>query len=232
MKTGIYILKFEGTDKVYVGQAVDINRRYSIHLRKLRAGTGNYKMQKAFISFGIPTLEILCECTRDMLNTNEAEAFGIFNSIDNGFNIAKEPDIHLEGPLNGAAKYTREEIIQVFNLLLDINNRYVDIALDTGVSNDTVRHIANSESHTWLSMEFPEKYASMVSLGGITRQSAGNSAISKGIIYPPILSPESVEYVVSNASEFAKEHGLDSSSLVKVLKRRPKYNTHKGWKLK
>jgi hypothetical protein len=189
-------------------------------------------MQKAFISFGLPTLEILCECTRDMLNINEAEAFSIFDAINNGFNIAKEPDIHLEGPLNGAAKYTREEVIEVFNLLLDVNNRYIDISLDIGVSASTVRHIANLESHTWLSVEFPEKYANMISLGGITRQSAGSSAKSKGIIYPPILSPEGLEYIVENAAEFAREHDLDSSSLVKVLKRRPKYNTHKGWKLK
>lgn len=232
MKTGIYILRFEGTDKVYVGQAVDINRRYTIHLRKLRAGTGNYKMQEAFNIFGIPTLEILCECSRELLNTNESEAFGIFNCISNGFNIAKEPDIHLEGPSNGYAKYTREEIIDVFNSLLDINNRYTDISLNTGVSIATVRHIANAESHTWLSVEFPEKYATMLSLGGLVRQAAGNSAKSKGIIYPPILSPEGVEYIVENASEFAREHGLDPSSLVKILKRRPKYITHKGWRLK
>lgn len=229
MLTGIYLLRFIGTTSVYIGQAIDINRRYSVHLRKLKSGTANYKMQNAYLLYGAPSLEILCECTREDLNKYEEEAFEIFRPE---LNIATKPDIHLEGPSNGAAKYTEEEITLGFELLLDISYRYKDIAIETGVSEATIRHIANGESHSWLEVKYPEKYAILVGMRGITRQSFSNSAKARGIEYPILVSPEGVEYTVEIISTFAKEHGLDSSSLAKVLKRRPKYKSHKGWKLK
>ena len=232
MSCGIYILKFNGTDKVYVGQSVDINRRFTVHLGKLKNGNANYKLQEAYKLFGNPTLEILCECSRQELNYIELEAFNVYDSVNNGYNIATEPDVHLEGHRNGAAKYTKEEIEGVFELLLDINNRYVDIHLNSGVSIATIRHIANGEAHTWLKEAYPDKYLVLESMRGVARQSEGNSAKSRGIVYPPIVSPEGIEYTVTNAASFAKEHKLDASALVKVLKRRPKYYSHKGWKLK
>lgn len=232
MKIGVYLLKFEGTDKVYVGQSIDIDRRYTVHLRKLRQGTGNSKMQKAYLEFGKPLLEILCLCDRSLLNTKEKEYFDKYDSVNNGLNIASEPSIHLEGPENGASKYTEEQILQVFNLLLNVTNLYKDIESITGVSLSTVRHISNGESHTWLSVEYPDKYRLLESLRGGTRSIYSNSSKAKGTIFPTILSPDNIEYTVEIISTFAKEHGLDSSCLSKVLRKVPKYNSHKGWKLK
>jgi len=231
MLCGIYILKFTGTNKVYVGQSVDINRRFAVHLRKLKNGSANYKLQAAYETLGTPVLEVLCECDRSELNATEEEAFEIYDSINNGYNIATKPDIHLEGPENGGAKYTKNEIEEVFELLLDVNNRYIDIHYITGVSVATIRHISNGESHSWLKNAYPDKYATLEDLKGLKRQSAGNSAQSRGIVYPPIISPEGKEYIVTHIANFAKEHGLDPSSLSKVLKRRPSYASHKGWHL-
>jgi hypothetical protein len=41
-------------------------------------------MNHAYNTYGIPTLEILCECSKENLNIFEKEAFIIFDCIDNG----------------------------------------------------------------------------------------------------------------------------------------------------
>ena len=234
MTMGIYTLNFVGTDKVYVGQSVNIENRFIAHKKYMRAGRANYKLQEAYTKFGIPILKIICETdNKDELNELESEAFSIFDCIANGFNIASEPDIYQEGELNGYAKYTNDQILQVFELLLDPYNSFVNISEKAGVARSTVSHIANCESHSWLSREYPDKYKIMVSLKGFARQSAGNSSKSQGKELPMLISPDGKEYTITTSiSNFAKEHGLDSSCLAKVLKRTPKYNSHKGWKLK
>jgi hypothetical protein len=233
MSQGIYLLKFKGTDKVYVGQSVNIEYRYKKHIQSLKRGSSPYKLQQAYSLYGPPELEILIS-TEDssLLNTLENEAIEIFNSVANGFNTAELADLHGEGELNPASKYSNDKIEEVFNLLLDLSKRYKDIEKETGVSISTVRHIANLEAHTWLSIKYPEEYALLKSYKGKIRQQNTNSASQRGISYPTIISPEGLEYEVSNAADFARKHGLDSSTLVKVLKRRPKYISHKGWKLK
>jgi hypothetical protein len=233
MTCGIYILKFNGTDKVYVGQSENIEYRYKKHIQRLKAGTHNYKMQKAYIQYGIPELEIiLAGINKEDLNIFELEAFSIYNAIENGFNIAEYPSIHGNGDKNPAAKYSNDKIIEVFKLLLDPANSYKHIESITEVSISTIRHIANKEAHTWLKTEFPEEYAILENLSGGVRKFSINTAENKGIVYPPIVSPEGKEYTVTNVAAFAREHKLDSSSLAKVLKRRPQYVSHKGWRLK
>lgn len=231
MTCGIYLLKFSGTDQVYIGQSVNIEYRYKKHIQALKRGTANYKLQKEYSYRGIPILEVLLECSADELNGNENEAIQIYDSVSNGFNIAEFADIHAEGEKNPASKYSEQKIEEVFHLLLDLDNRYKDIEEKTGVSLSTVRHIANLESHTWLAIKYPEKYELLKSYKGLARQQATNSAASRGIEYPSIVSPSGIEYTVTNVTAFARVHNLDPSSLTKVLNRRPKYNSHKGWKL-
>lgn len=232
MSIGIYKLWFNNPDIVYIGQSVNIEYRYKKHLQKLKNGTANYKMLAAYAKYGLPKLEILLECDDDSeLNELENAAIEVYNSVKSGYNVADTSDIHLKGPDNFAAKYTEEQIEQVFFLLLDLNNSYKDIEKITQVNISTVRHIANTESHTWLSVKYPDKYRLLTSLKGVKRQQAANSAIKRGIVYPPIISPEGIEYTVTNAAEFARQHNLDASCLVKVLKRTPRYISHKGWTL-
>lgn len=231
MSCGIYLLKFTGTDKVYVGQSVNIEYRYKKHIQSLKRGSSNYKLQQAFKEFGTPSLFILIEADKKDLNECENEAIQIFNSVHYGFNIAKYADIHSEGEENPYSKYSNEKVYEVFLLLLDLSYRYKAIEEVTGVPISTIRHIANCESHTWLRDKYPEEYKILESYRGKLRQQATNSAKQKGIEYPAILSPKGEVFVVNNVSAFAKEHNLDASALTKVLNKRPKYITHKGWKL-
>jgi len=229
MTSGIYVLKFNGTDRVYVGQSVNIETRYRAHKQKLRNGSHNYKMLEAYKLYGIPELEIICECTKNELNRLEQEAFEIYDSINNGFNISEDPDIYQEGEKNGYSKYTNDQIREVFKYLLDISYRYKDIESLTGVKLNTVRHIANGESHSWLATEFPIEYADMLSIKGADRQASANCAKTLGKIYPKVISPTGETFEVTNANAFARKYGLDSSYFIKLLNKRAL--SCKGWKL-
>lgn len=64
MTCGIYLLRFTGLDKVYIGQSLNIEQRYRKHLQFLRNQDtkANYRMKAAYLLYGAPQLEILCEC--------------------------------------------------------------------------------------------------------------------------------------------------------------------------
>lgn len=232
MTCGIYVLKFTGTKSVYVGQSLNIEYRYKKHLLYLRNGYShaNHKMKRAYAEYGEPILEILCECLQEELNSLELEAMELYDSVTNGFNVATEPDIHLSGTSNPASKYSKEQILGVFEDIISAEYTYKQIAAKHSATESFVRHIANGESHTYLKEQYPGKYAIMLS--NTSRRAFGNSAKAKGKEYPIIVSPEGIEYNVTNITSFAKEHGLDNSCLSKVLRRVPKYNSIKGWTLK
>ena len=230
MTIGIYKLNFSGTDKVYIGQSNNIEYRYSGHLRSFRDKEASIKMQEAYILYGIPTYEILIECVEEELDENEAIA--IFNSVVNGFNsvsfsIRYESEQY--GSNNGRAVYSNEAIINVFNILVDNPDiLYKDIVKLTGVSYGTINMIAHGGNHKWLAKEYPDKYSILLSRIG-KRKNNCKSAKAQNIEYPEILSPEKAVYTISNAREFAREHSLDQSALLRVLKGKAK--THKGWTL-
>lgn len=225
MTIGIYLLKFGGTDKVYVGQSINIENRFRKHLHELRSNTHCSKLQDAYKLYGEPSLEILLECRTSELNNLEKEAIIIFDSFKNGFNTLPEagnPILHGEDV--GTAKYTNDKYKHVLKLLVQKSPSYTkrEIASICDVSIYTVRHIAALESHTWLKEEMPEEY-------GILENIKNNSRYYHGKQYPLIQSPDGTIHEVVHVTNFAKEHGLLQSKLTEVL--RGTRNVHKGWRL-
>lgn len=242
MTCGIYKLSFKGTDKVYIGQSVNIEYRYSTHLRYLRNGRASKKLTDAYHKYGKPILEILCECATNELDTFENEAIAIFNSVENGFNTLNEAgDTPNSKEFNsGNSKYTEEDIFSVAYLLQNPLNTITYIEQQTGVNSRTVTEVSNLTMYSdWLSTNFPEMYSIILDLKGARRKihsiasaerrSYTMSAEAKGIHYPPIKSPDGIVYNVKNTSKFAKEHGLHNGHLVALLN--GKAQSHKGWKV-
>lgn len=227
MTTGIYLIEFDGTNQVYVGQGYNVERRWKEHLLSFKHKTANYKLLDAYAKYGPPKFKIILECSIEELNNAEMEAFDIFDSINNGFNVAKFADIFQPGELNPASKYSNLQIRDCLTLLIEGSRTYKGIGELTGVSDSTVRHIVNGEAHTWLQEEMPLEYAKMVSMRSEFK-GIGNSAIAKGIKYPRIVK-DGVIKEVTNANAFAREHGLDSSYLIKLLN--GKALSCKGWKI-
>ena len=229
MTIGIYILKFHGTDKVYVGQSLRIEERFNKHKLKLTNGLANYKLMDAYSKYGYPILEVIVETDIDEdLDTLENEAIEIYDAVNNGFNINSKAGgggIGLQGEAHGNSRYTNSDILKVFKFLIE-DIPFKDILSNTGVSVHTIRDISKGKTHRWLKNEFPIEYEKMLSLKGNREK---NTAKDRGIIYNPILSPEGELYTIDNLTAFAIKYNLNPSHLSGVLHGLRK--THKGWKL-
>jgi hypothetical protein len=237
MTCGIYKLDFEGTYRVYVGQSVNIEKRYSQHINNFATSIATSKLQNAYNTYGKPAYTTLLECTIEDLDDNEEEAINIFNSVTDGFNTyyyADEAPTY-SGHGGGNSRYCKEQIIQSIELLLTTSLTSSEISEITEVAFGTVSNLARTEGHPWVWQEFPDKKEKMLQLlptritNGRKLQSDKLSAKSRGITYPSIMDPEGTIYIIDNAYSFAKSKGLAPNHFQEVLNGHRK--THKGWKL-
>ena len=89
-KMGIYKITNVETNECYIGQAVDIYKRWSQHCK---AGLGidtppGNKLYKAIQEYGLQnfTIEILLECNRDELNEKEKYFISLYQADTYGYN--------------------------------------------------------------------------------------------------------------------------------------------------
>lgn len=199
----------------------------------MKASTTSNKLNEAYLVYGAPTIEVLLECDEAELNSCEDEAIEVFNAVDSGFNSCKKSGggSSLYGEDRSTSVYTNEEIIVAFNALLDYYYTHTldEISALIGVSKAVLNQIGTGVKHKWLEKYSSEKYTELLSRKG-TKKSAIQSAVSKGIVYPTIVSPQGLEYNVGNVSSFSKTHGLDCGNLNRLLNRKAK--SHKGWRIK
>ena len=217
MTIGIYRLIFNNTDKCYIGQSVDIERRYLAHINTLRKGCASYKLQKAYEQFGQPVLDILLDnlCINE-LDENEESAIELFNSVENGFNTLTGPTNTSGGTTHSRSKYTREQLIEVYVLLGTSKLLHKDIGAITGVSIGTVHNISKGDQHLWLQEEFPDIFEKVL----LRRKPKFDK-------YPELLSPAGEVISITNASQFAVDNNLLQTSLSRLL--RGKIKSHRGW---
>ena len=233
MSIGIYSLSFNNYASIYIGQSVNIELRVGKHLSLLKHNKHyNYKLSNMYSTYGDPTIDIIELCNIKDLNVKENEWIQEFDSYNTGLNLRTVELTANKGPQHPQAKFTKEQIIEAFEFLLDPSNLIKDINEITGVSRGMISMIACGQSHRWLEEEYPEKYAVLTSLIG-QRRVFGQSAAGKGVEYPTLVDPEGNEFSnIHNVKEFAKAHQLGYSQLSKVLNRFKGAVSVKGWKLK
>lgn len=224
MTIGIYKLTFSNTDKVYIGQSLNIEKRFINHKSELRNGTSAKKLQTAYTTYGNPTLSILEVTDLDTIDSIEAFYINKYNSIDNGFNSVPGGLSTAFGQYNPAAKYDKSIYVNILKLLVDTSLTYMDIASKLNVGKSTVEKISSMQGHIWLKYECPELYSRLESLrANGTKSSIINTNVVK------LISPDNIIYEVTNYTKFAKAHGLHSAGICHLVDGR--YKTHKGWKL-
>lgn len=230
MNTGIYRLVFKGTHKVYVGQAENIEYRYTRHIKALKDGSSSVKLMEAYRLYGTPSIEILCLCSLEELDKYENEAIDIFNAVADGFNTydASRGRSSNCGIWTSNSKFTEEQIEKVFFMLLDPVTPFKVIEIDTGVPIGSINMLAQGLTHKELQDKFPNEYAKLIQLKG-SRIAYSNCAKNRGIQYPVLVSPEGTEYSnISNVKQFALEHDLKYDGLHRLL-RKTRGNSYKGW---
>lgn len=218
MTCGIYMLKFLNSDKVYIGQSVNIEERFKQHLRNLKNNKSSKKLLNAHKEYGIPVLHILEICN----NLDEKELIYInkFNSVENGYNSSFDTCHGVAlGDNNGSSKYSNSKIIEVFTYLTTTDYTYTKISLITNVHKSVIQGISAMRMHKWLKDIYPIEYC-------ILQDKLGNRLISD---YPEVISPEGIVYKIDSIRSFCKVHNLTHTCLGRVLKGLAPY--HKGWKL-
>ncbi len=231
----IYKLNFKGTDKVYIGQSSDFVTRIHSHLTLLKNGKSPKKLQEAFNIYGVPIPEILIECSIEELDDLEEQAIEVYDSVNNGFNTMYSFGHRstLKGELAGNAKYSNQQVIEAFSLLVYSDYSHKEITNITGISRGALSDISRGATHVWLKDDFPEDYVKLISKKGVRRSDSINRVLgaeARGIVYPTIISPEGIEYNVKALRQFCREHNLNHGPVGTIL--RQGWGQHKGWKVK
>lgn len=224
MTIGIYKLNFKDTNKVYIGKSLNIEKRYKDHLYLLRTGNSNYKLIETYRVFGIPTLEILCECSSKELNSTEEEAIAIFDAVITGCNILYSAYDRKHGEDNPNSLYTNDQIIESFLLLVNSTElTFREISKITKVSTDIISKISCSTVHNWLLEIYPNEYLKLKELHN-TRNNKGE--LHYNAKYSNIKIEDIFLTIVNNPSFSMKEIAKDKDVTVCVVESIAKLQNH------
>ena len=83
--TGVYCIRNIENNKVYIGQSIDIKRRWRKHKSELNRNVHNNKhLQSAWNKYGKDAFEfnVLIECTEDKLDSYETEYIRLYHATD------------------------------------------------------------------------------------------------------------------------------------------------------
>jgi group I intron endonuclease len=217
--------------KIYIGQSQDIHSRYSRHIREMTKNTHyNYKIQEAFNKYGVPELDIIEACQVSELTSKEMFWIDEFDSCKNGLNIRDKDDSALRGPNANSAKYTRKQIIQVFELLIantPITRK--EISQATGVPVGNINCIARGASHLWLKTEFPDEYKVLESYKHKSVGLSQSSIIKNGKTYSLVDSKGVVYSNITNLKRFCNEKDIPYDQIWRLCAGKAK-SAH-GWKV-
>lgn len=227
VRSGIYCIYFDNVDdKYYIGCSIDIDKRLKDHLAFFKRGKHpNTYMQSTYNKYGEPVTEVLEICDSSVLYEREIYYIKLFNSYRAGYNRTTGGDGGGHGEGNTQSKHSEGDYLLVLNMLAYTNDTFTEISKYTGVSVSIIKHISRLSAHAYLKDLAPEAYNIVKS----KHNNRDNSAATKGITYPEIISPEGSTHVVTNIHKFAEEHGLQYQNLHKVLT--GKRLSHLGWKI-
>ena len=238
MKSGIYKITNKITNKFYIGSAVDIKTRWSVHKRRLKTNTHDNKhLQSAWNKDGIQNFlfEIIELCEREILIPTEQKYLDEYKCWDReiGYNIAK-----IAGNTTGCF-HTEES-----KVLIKKNNKAGEEETRKKMreywSNPESRKHQSEKRREYLSKkENREKLKNSLTeyyKNNPEKKLFGENNPSYGIKY----GNKSIERVDPNTGEIkeyesirdAIKDGFESSTIVKVCK--GKLLSHKGyyWKYK
>ena len=141
---GIYKITNKINGKIYIGQSVDIERRWKDHrVRAFNNHKGNHQyncpLYRAMRKYGLENFDfsILIECSKDELNQDEYQYIDQFNSMDDqyGYNLVDDEY------KTGTQKITMEQLKEIIQLLQDNKMSQADIAKKFNVAESTISQI-------------------------------------------------------------------------------------------
>lgn len=154
---GIYKISFPN-NKVYIGQSVDIYKRYKEHYRYSHPekyspyNKKSLPVHSAMAKYeGDYFLEVLEECDRNQLDDKERKWIRFYqsNNREYGYNVAYggQESFALKGENHSQAKITEKDVKQIKKEIVDRKRTFREIAKEFGVSPATITHI--NQGKTW-----------------------------------------------------------------------------------
>ena len=117
---GIYAIINTYNNKTYIGQSIDIYKRWTGHRRELRNQEhGNIYLQRAWNKYGESAFQfkIIEKCVPEMLNSLEISYIEQFDSFNNGYNLTLGGDGNLGWIPPESVRLARTKPIILLNTL-------------------------------------------------------------------------------------------------------------------
>lgn len=235
--SGIYLIRNNVNNKVYIGQSVDIKRRIGEHLRsaqpekysKKSERDTNTPIHKAMQKYGIENFEvqILEKCSRETLNDKEIYWIQIFDSTNynKGYNITSggQNNFALKGEKHSQAKLTQNDVNSIINLLKTSNLSFSEIAQQFSISTSTICMINTGK--TWKNNQL--KYPIRITNSGLKGEKNHQSHFSeKEVMMIRKLYSEGITYkdLPFELKKKASESAIRAIQYGKTYKHLPYYN--------
>lgn len=167
---GIYLIRNKINNKIYIGQSVNIYRRWTEHLRSGQPNKYSVKSLKdsntpihlAMQKYGINNFEIslLEKCKKELLDQKEQYWIEILhsNNKDIGYNITDggQNNFALKGEKHSQAKLTQKEVDEIIELLKNTDLTFTEISKKYhNISNSTLCMINTGKTWYNKNIQYP-----------------------------------------------------------------------------
>lgn len=220
---GIYKITNTINGKSYIGQSVDIYRRWKREKEdsnNINSRSYDYPLMKAFRKYGIENFnfEIIEECKIEELNENEIYWIDFYDTFFHGYNQTLGGDTTLRQP--------KEKIIGVISDLINTDMMHKDIAAKWDISTEMVQGI-NTGRYWKRNTEYPlqkrevvkfycEKCGKEITKGSklcfecySDLQTANSNKPSKEILI------EDIHYFQGNFTKIGNKYGVTDNTIRK-----------------
>ena len=153
---GIYKIENKITNKIYIGQSTDIERRFQWH--KNNSGKIDKDLYKDMAEYGIDnfSFDILEECQENELNCLESKYIDEFDSFYNGYNLTTGGNkgcVFDRKSINKKSETVKKEpktkITNNLKSILDNQNKSLYwLSKETGVTYANLFKLANNQSNS------------------------------------------------------------------------------------
>ena len=169
---GIYKITNKINGKCYIGQSINIKRRWRNHKKDAFWKNGpdyEYPLYRAFRKYGVDnfSFEVLELCTQDELNQKEIEYILLYNSCgDGGYNQNEGGSSQIHNQ-----KLSKEDIAAIIHRLKTSFDTLQSIADDYNVGLTTMHYINVGEAYRQENESYPiRKKLSQIRPGAIERK--------------------------------------------------------------
>ena len=219
---GIYKIENLVNHKVYIGQSIDIEKRYKEHLRSGQPDKYSLKSERdkkcpihlAMQKYGVENFEltILQECKKEEMDDLEIYYIKKYRSLDKkfGYNISPGGQNHVGdvGEKHSQAKLTQKEVWDIKKKLKN-GMTTKEISKDYPfISKSTISMINNG--HIW--KEDGELYPIFIQKSGTFGQNNGNSKVNEQEVMEI-----RQDYVNKSFSDVLKDYPQHSKSLIRSI---------------